>query len=138
MQRDRHAVARIWLRNAERDLEIAVELRERHPARACFHAQQAGEMALKAVLVERVDDHPRTHSTGALVLELRESGVEIPSQLAADVAALDLYYLTSRYPDSLGDADPYDVLGEADARRAIERAERTIDYARAAVPPAKS
>lgn len=47
MQRDRFVAARTWLQNARADLALAMEIAERYPSRACFHAQQAAELALK-------------------------------------------------------------------------------------------
>ncbi len=61
MQRDRMAVARTWLRTAERDFRLAKTAVDIEPSLAAFHAQQAAEKSLKALLVALTDDHPRTH-----------------------------------------------------------------------------
>jgi HEPN domain-containing protein len=39
-----------WLAEAEVDLNLSERIAGEFPARACFHAQQAGEKALKAIL----------------------------------------------------------------------------------------
>lgn len=129
MQRDRKAVAASWLATAERDLRGARAMLESEPSLAAFHAQQAVEKALKAVLVWIADDHPRTHAATTLVRELiaHEPGASV---LEADASALDLYYLTSRYPDAVGDVDPGDVIGTDDARRALARCDRVLSYVR--------
>ena len=62
MQRDRQAVARTWLRSAERDLNVAGAILRDEPALAAFHAQQAAEKSLKALAVAVGDDHARTHA----------------------------------------------------------------------------
>jgi len=48
-----------------------------------FHAQQAVEKALKAVLVARVGDAPRTHDIVTLLDLARASGVDVPDWLAS-------------------------------------------------------
>jgi len=71
MQRDRFVAASTWLGNAQVDLEVATEISGRYPSRACFHAQQAAELALKALLIALTDDHPRSHIGDVLIRELQ-------------------------------------------------------------------
>ena len=47
-----------------------------------FHAQQAAEKLLKAVLTSRNVDYPRTHNLGVLVELLASNGIELPAELA--------------------------------------------------------
>ncbi len=61
MQPERKAAARGWRESANQDARIANLLAETEPNAACFHAQQAGEKALKAALVFATDDIVRTH-----------------------------------------------------------------------------
>lgn len=129
MQRDRIATARIWLSNAEANFDLATDIVSRYPSLSCFHAQQTSELALKAALIAVADDHPRTHIGGALVDELRAIGEDVPEDVAAGASRLDLFYMNSRYPDSLGGADPLRVLGEADAVAALVPAKRVLAYA---------
>jgi len=70
MQRDRFVAASTWLRNAQVDLEVATES-GRYPSRACFRAQQAAQLALKALLIALTDDHPRSHIGDVLIRELQ-------------------------------------------------------------------
>ena len=133
MQHNRFVVARRWLRGATSDLALANRIANEFPARTAFHAQQSAEMALKAVLVAATDDHPTTHSSSELVRELRSLPFEIPDAVAAAGRSLDLYYLASRYPDAVGDADPLDLVSEEDASLALERARRVVEFATAAV-----
>lgn len=128
MQRDRLRVAQTWLQQAQEDCTIARLLLSDHPARAAFHAQQAAEMALKGAVIAHSDDHPLTHAAGALVHRLREDGIDVPADVASDATALDLYYLGSRYPDAVGDADPTEIVPQEDAERAVARAERVIAF----------
>jgi len=47
-----------------------------------FHAQQAAEKLLKAVLTSRNVDYPRTHNLGVLIELLASNGIELPAELA--------------------------------------------------------
>lgn len=139
MQRNRFATARVWLGNAETDLELAREILERFAARACFHAQQCSGFALKGALIALADDHPRTHVGEGLLRELEALDVAIPEDVLAAANRLDLFYIGSRYPDSLGGADPRKVLSREDAERAIMLSNRVLEFATAlvdkSVPP---
>ncbi len=62
--------ARRWLAKANEDLAVAdIVLHAPHGANwaACFHAQQATEKALKAVLVAYGIDFPRSHALERLL-----------------------------------------------------------------------
>lgn len=133
MQRSRFVVARRWLRGAIADLALAEDVAIRFPARAAFHAQQSAEMALKAVLVAATDDHPTTHSSSELIRELRSLQLAIPDAVAAAGASLDLYYLASRYPDAVGDADPLDLVSSEDVVLALQRGRQVVDFASSTV-----
>lgn len=129
MQRDRILAARMWLANAETDLALAKDISANYASRACFHAQQSAEMALKAALIALADDHPRTHIGDGLVRELEALGENVPSDVAAAANRLDLFYTGSRYPDALGGADPRKVLAEADALAAVTQAGAVCAFA---------
>ena len=133
MQRDRFAVARRWLPGAEADLTLGRNIASDFAARAAFHAQRAAEMALKGAIIAATDDHPTTHSCGTLVRELRAVPIAVPDDVAAAATTLDLYYLTSRYPDAVGDADPLDVVMPDDVAVALERAARVVRFASATI-----
>ncbi|HWB71115.1 MAG TPA: HEPN domain-containing protein [Egibacteraceae bacterium] len=79
-----------WLRQAEADLEAARLLRERLAALACFHAQQAAEKALKAVLYAAGERVVLRHSLGALgeAVNQQSPGYE---PLRGEVAKLDRF-----------------------------------------------
>ena len=129
MQRDRFAAADVWVANADVDLQVATELSGRFPSRACFHAQQAAELVLKAALIALTDDHPRAHTGGILIEEIKQSGSEVPEHISSAANRLDLFSMGSRYPDALGGADPSKVLQESDAVLAVVQARSVFDYA---------
>ncbi len=129
MQRDRFVAARTWLNNARADLALAAEIADRFPSRACFHAQQAAELALKAALIAVADDHPRTHIGDVLVGELADLGIDVPTAVVEAANRLDLFYMGSRYPDALAGADPLKVLQADDAEAAGARAGTVCEFA---------
>jgi len=117
-----------WLDDAEDDLAAAKELyRAGRFAKACFLAQQAAEKALKAFLIKRGSIYERTHSVVAL-LERAKAYVDVPAELFDAGDLLDRYYIPARYPNAWPSGSPSKRLKEADARRAIEAAEKVLDY----------
>lgn len=112
-----------WLINARADLALA---RATLPQGAlyehlCFHAQQAAEKALKAVLINEKIDFPFTHSIQSL-LDL------LPDALCADANihdAVDLtpYAVATRYPGE------YEPVSEEEHREAIRIAQAIVDWA---------
>jgi HEPN domain-containing protein len=66
----RRALVDGWIQLAELDFSLAEELLEggaRHPLAIAFHSQQAAEKYLKALLVERQLEFPKTHDLGRLI-----------------------------------------------------------------------
>jgi HEPN domain-containing protein len=89
-----------------------------------FHAQQAVEKALKAVIAGRQADFPFTHDIEALVELCEEAGLELPAEIHA-AQRLSPYAGATRY--GLGDpntAAPAEAIRWASA--AIEWAEAEI------------
>lgn len=121
--------ARWWLRTAEGDLEATRLLRDagRHNL-AAFHAQQAAEKALKAVLAGR-GRTLRTHSATELLEVLRDDGADVPAKLDSPARRLDLHYVQSRYPNGLG-GDPTEYYDAEIAEEGEALARRFLDYAR--------
>lgn len=120
-------VVREWVQKAENDLKNAantLKMGEDCPTdTVCFHAQQCVEKYLKAFLVSRDIDFPRTHDIGDLVdlmprnFRLRLS-VEEQQRLTA-------YATTMRYPGE------YEPLSLAQARKAVAIARRVRGELRA-------
>ncbi|MCI0417847.1 MAG: HEPN domain-containing protein [Acidobacteria bacterium] len=93
-----------WLRRAKSNLARA---KQPKPDEAvwedlCFDAQQAAEKALKAVLIFRSIDFPRTHNIRVLLSLLAPPGQLIPQELSGAIG-LTTYATVSRYP---GAAEP--------------------------------
>ena len=115
-----YAVVREWVEKAENDLKNAahtLKLRPDCPTdTVCFHAQQCVEKYLKALLVFKHTDFPKTHDVGELIaLTTGLSRLEIP---VAEQRRLTAYATVTRYP---GDYEPITL---SEARRAVAMARR--------------
>ncbi len=111
-----------WLRYAKSDLELA---RIEKPEgvlleNLCFHAQQAAEKTLKAVLIFLEIDFPRTHNIRTL-LDLLPEGVDVPQEVEESAILTD-YAVESRYPMS---GEPVD---DEEYRRVIGLAEAVVSW----------
>jgi len=119
----RRELVQQWLAKATEDLTVARHLLSE--GLGClgaigFHAQQAAEKYLKALLVAHQIEFPKTHDLGEL-LDLVASCDDTLAQSLQDIAALNPYGVDFRYP---GDAPQ---LTPEDARHAVELATRTQD-----------
>lgn len=74
-----------------------------------FHAQQAIEKWLKALMARRGMDETRIHDIGRLVQLLQNDGAELPDN-AEQLDDLTIYAVPMRY-DELLDAEPLDREG---------------------------
>jgi HEPN domain-containing protein len=93
-------LTREWLVKAEGDRSVAVSLLRRKKAPCdiiCFHAQQAAEKYLKAVLQERRTRFGRTHRLGKLVELMGGEAGTLPL-MADDLRHLSDYAVIARYP----------------------------------------
>lgn len=116
-----------WLRQAERDLRHARDALERGTFEwAAFAAQQAAEKAVKALYQHLGADaygHSVTQLLSRLPAEARaaEGLVEVAKEL-------DKHYVAPRYPNAYPEGAPLDFYTAAEARRAIEGAERILGH----------
>ncbi len=118
-----------WLRYAESDLDIA---RITQSSRIlleglCFHAQQAAEKALKAVLIAYSIPFPRTHNITALI-DLLPQDIALPSEVEA-AASLTDYAVLMRYPGNL------EPVTEEEYREAVRLAEVVVHWAETLIQP---
>ena len=125
--KNRHEAQR-WLQTAREDLQAAeVLLKAKMYAPACFHAQQSGEKAVRA-LWYLSDADPWGHSVQRLISEFPRQG-EMPNyhQWVELGALLDKFYIPTRYPTGLPDLTPGQVYLEEDAQRGVKAARVLID-----------
>lgn len=117
-----------WMRRARSDLVLAglTEDERIAPEILVFHAQQAVEKALKALLVQRQIEYPYTHAIGPLLNLCRTAGFE-GTEALGDAAILTRYAVATRYP---GEEDP---VSRQEAREAAELANRVLAWAEAQI-----
>jgi len=95
-----HELALAWLEKADHDLITARQtllLPDGPTDTVCFHAQQAVEKSLKAVLVCRQVPFPKTHN----LIRLMDLALRYMPELEAyrrDFAQMSLYSAEVRYP----------------------------------------
>jgi HEPN domain-containing protein len=112
-----------WLHYAYSDLELARVGRASNVLfeGLCFHAQQAAEKALKAVLIDQGVPPPKTHNIRTL-LDLLPQELVAPQEIE-DAASLTDYAVTSRYP---GD---FESVDEEEYKEAVRLAETVVLWA---------
>jgi len=116
-------LARQWLKKAASELLVCEQLTRPEGAfskTVAFHAQQAAEKSLKALLVWRQMESPKTHDLERL-LELAGDGDEALAEPLRDAPELTPYGVEYRYP---GEYPPVTreaaVLSMAIARRVYD------------------
>ena len=112
-----------WIRRAKGDLALA-----RLPITGdlvledlCFHAQQAAEKSIKAILTAKRVLFPKTHNLYSL-FDLLPEGTKLPAENAR-VARLTEYAVATRYP---GADEP---LTEEERHEAVHLAESVLKWA---------
>ena len=88
----------------------------------CFDAQQAAEKSLKAVLVHRGIDFPKTHNIRSLLELLDPTGSHISKEIW-EAMSLTNYAVETRYP---GPAEP---VTRSEYRKAVALAENVVKWA---------
>ena len=119
---------REWIRHAESDLRLA----ETAPPSGvilehlCFHAQQAAEKAIKAVLIAGGVAPPKVHDIGRLLDLVASRGIDVPESVE-EAARLTPFAVISRYPADFGEVDEAEwAEAVALARAAVAWAEREV------------
>jgi HEPN domain-containing protein len=118
--------AKIWLSYAKSDLDAAYALLDSgdfFPRQICFLAQQAGEKALKAILVFLDMNFPKTHDLDH-IRELIPEGWEVKEKFP-ELYELSVWAVESRYPGHTPD------VVEHEARETLLLAEMVFDAVKA-------
>jgi len=111
-----------WIKKASRDLKWAERmLADGDTDYSAFHAQQAAEKALKALLIALGKRPPRTHNIGQLINELNGIGIETREIQQAKI--LTDYAVEARYPDFEEEVD------EDEAVEALNLSKKVVDWA---------
>jgi HEPN domain-containing protein len=114
-----------WMSHAESDLRLASLAAGDSSIRreqVCFHAQQAAEKAIKAVLLSREVEFPLTHDLEEL-LEIAEGHMQLPERVR-EAGLLTPYAVETRYPGY------WVEITKADMEEALRIAELTAAWAR--------
>lgn len=111
-----------WLRHAKSDLDLSFVDKPDSVLweSLCFHAQQAAEKSLKALLLFLNREFPRTHNIRTL-LDLIAIDLNIPDEID-DAAILSDYAVTIRYPGE------YNAVDEIEYIEAIRIAKRVYHW----------
>ena len=119
--------ARDWFAQAERDLEQARSSRadERHEW-ACFAAQQAAEMAVKALHLS-LGQEAWGHAVARLLAELPVSF----GDLVDKGKLLDNFYVATRYANGHPEGAPFEHYGPLQSEEAIRYAGEIVEFVRA-------
>ena len=118
-----------WLRYAASDL-VAAGLRPPQGLlleTLAYHAQQAAEKALKAVLLHATREAPPRSHDIVLLCDLAMQAGHAPPLDAVAAQRLTEYAVLTRYPADLGEIDEAErARAVADARAVVEWAERIL------------
>ena len=119
--------ARALLEKARGDLYVLERLAgdaAAPPWSVGFHAQQAAEKALKAVLASKSIEFPRTHNLAVLLDLLRDAAMPLPPD-GQDLPRLTPFGAAMRYDaESEGDADK-----SLDRTWTVQAAQQTVAWA---------
>lgn len=112
-----------WLAYAGSDLKLAMtaDSPDIMKEMLCFHAQQAAEKAIKAVLIKENIGFPRTHNLRILLDKLPHQ-IKVSADVE-DAAVLTEYAVSARYPGDL------EEVTEEEYREALMLAQRVLDWA---------
>lgn len=124
--------ARDWFAQAERDLELAAEVRRlgRHEW-ACFAAHQAAEKAVKSLHLHHGQE-AWGHVVARLLAELPPA-VNVPPELIERARVLDNFYVPTRYPNGHPEGAPFEHYGPLQSEEALAHAGAIVAFVRAAL-----
>jgi HEPN domain-containing protein len=122
-KQDGHA----WVEQAQRDLKVARDnVGLGNYELVCFLSQQAAGKALKGFLLLAGRSHQPIHSVSELLKECAQLDPRF-EQLRPS-AGLDLYYISTRYPDAVGGGAPYHVFDKDAAEKCLSLASSSIEF----------
>jgi len=115
-----------WLEFADNDYMVAEHLyKDFYPKQLeiiCYHAQQAAEKAIKAIILSTGKDIIKTHDITILLKALIDD-IEIPKDYFKYSDILTRYGVIVRYPDEIS-------IDEIHTKQALEYAKTFIDFSK--------
>lgn len=126
-----------WRRSADGALSAArVQLRADSYNWACFLAEQAAQLGMKALL-HGIGKAPWGHDLPSFGEALHDAGLEVPDEIEDALARLGRHYIPSRYPDAHPSGPPDTHYrrsdteeAEGDARAILSFVDRTWEKLR--------
>jgi HEPN domain-containing protein len=113
-----------WFRQAGRKLESARwDIQGRFYEDACFSAQQAAELAAKALL-----ESQGRIELGHSVYQLLQAVGDVPADVLGAARILDHCYIPARYPSGFPAGAPMDFYDQAMAEEAVKRAQAILGF----------
>lgn len=112
-----------WSFRANEDIAVIDRLMQSDPqaytSSICFHAQQAVEKHLKALLAYRNVDFPRTHDVDYLLRERQRMTAGELDHI--DLKSLTDFRVSARYPDDFYVPDLSEATYYAETARAVQK-----------------
>ena len=106
-----------WLGFANEDLRMAkLAFEEEIYNQVCFHAQQCVEKSIKAAILAQGTTPRRSHVIVDLMNDLSASWL---ADLADELPKMDLFYIPTRYPDTLPGMLPDGPPSSVEAKDAL-------------------
>ncbi|MCE4621675.1 MAG: HEPN domain-containing protein [Desulfurococcales archaeon] len=117
-----------WAMMAEATLASAEGDRDRGDYNwACFKAQQAAEIALKA-LARGAAIPVYGHSVSRILAVLTGRGLKPSGEVRECTYLLDKYYIPTRYPDAWPEGSPHEYYTRREADEAIRCARLILEW----------
>ncbi|MCX8030273.1 MAG: HEPN domain-containing protein [Thermodesulfovibrionales bacterium] len=115
-----------WFKQAEHNLRSAKsDAQDDSFDWACFKAQQAAEMAVKALIV-CLGKIVKGHSIFDLLKTLELFGFATTEELLKCARKLDKFYIPTRYPDAIGLGSPFESFDSEDFEVALRCSEAIL------------
>jgi HEPN domain-containing protein len=117
-----------WFKQAEHNLKSSrADAEDGDYDWACFKAQQASEMAIKALIVS-FGKIIKGHSIFDLLKAVETFGITIPEDMLKCARRLDKFYIPTRYPDAIGLGSPFESFDEDDFKVALRCCESILFF----------
>lgn len=117
-----------WFKQAKHNLKSSKsDAKEGDYDWACFKAQQASEIAIKALIVS-LGKIIKGHSVFDLLRSLEDLGISVQGDLFKCARKLDKFYIPTRYPDAIGLGSPYESFDEDDYKVALKCCEDILSF----------
>jgi HEPN domain-containing protein len=94
---------------------------------ACFAAEQAAQLAMKALL-HGLGRGPWGHDLPRLGELADQAGIKVPAEVVDALRRLGRHYIPARYPDAHASGPPGTHYGEADAEEALQDAGAILGF----------